>query len=78
MIIWTGFAAGVLLIGDAWFDVMTAAPRDIWLSVLTAVLGELPLACILIFGTIRLVRLMANRMWLLQPGMSVWSLRIPI
>ncbi len=77
LIILTGFATGVLLICDAWFDVMTAAPADAWLAVLSAVLVELPLAGILIFGAVRLVRLMAERMWSLQPGMSVWSLRIP-
>lgn len=78
LIVLTGFATGVLLICDAWFDVMTAAPDDVWLSVLTAVLVELPLAGVLIFGSVRLVRLMADRMWSLQPGMSVWSLRIPV
>lgn len=78
LIILTGFATGVLLICDAWFDVTTASPDDVWLSVLSAVLVELPLAGILIFGTMRLVRLMANRMWSLPPDTSVWSLRIPI
>jgi hypothetical protein len=32
----------VLLICDAWFDLMTAGPDDLWVSALTAALGELP------------------------------------
>ena len=51
------FATGVLLICDAWFDVMTARRGDILVSVLTAAVGELPLAAILIGGTLRIVRL---------------------
>jgi hypothetical protein len=44
----TAFTTGVLLICDAWFDVMTAGPHDLWASALTATLVELPLAVILI------------------------------
>jgi hypothetical protein len=51
------FTTGVLLICDAWFDVMTARRGDMFVSVLTAALGELPLATILIAGTLRIVRL---------------------
>jgi hypothetical protein len=39
LLVLTAFTTGVLLICDAWFDVMTAAPADRWPSVLTAVLG---------------------------------------
>jgi hypothetical protein len=51
------FTTGVLLICDAWFDVMTARRGDVFVSVLTAALGELPLAAVLIGGTLRIVRL---------------------
>jgi hypothetical protein len=51
------FATGVLLLCDAWFDVMTARRGDVAVSVLTAALGELPLAAVLIGGTLRIVRL---------------------
>ena len=51
------FTTGVLLICDAWFDVMTARRADELVSVLTAVCGELPLAAILIGGTLRIRRL---------------------
>jgi len=42
------------------------------------VFGELPVAVILIGGALRRVREMASRPWLLQPGMHVWQLRLPL
>jgi len=51
------FSTGVLLICDAWFDLMTARRGDIVTSVLTAVFGELPLAAVFIGATLRIVRL---------------------
>src|SRR5262245_45236148 len=51
------FTTGVLLLCDAWFDVLTARRGDLVVSVLTAALGELPLAAVLIVGTLRISRL---------------------
>ncbi len=68
------FTTGVLLICDAWFDLMTAGPKDIWLSVTTALLVEVPLAVFLIFSAQRLIRLTMMRLWLLDPGMRLWQL----
>jgi hypothetical protein len=51
------FATGILLVCDAWFDVLTAKRGDFAVSVLTAALGELPLATVLIVGTLRIARL---------------------
>jgi hypothetical protein len=76
LLILTAFTTGTLLICDAWFDVMTAAPTDRWLSVLTAVMGELPLAIILITGALRILRLTATRLYVLDAGMPLW--RIPL
>ena len=76
LLILTAFTTGVLLVCDAWFDVMTAAPADRWLSVLTAILGELPLAAVLITGALRILRLTASRLYVLDPGMPLW--RIPL
>ena len=53
----TAVTAGVLLICDASFDVMTAGPHDLWESALTATLIELPLAVILITTALRTLRL---------------------
>jgi len=76
LLVLTAFTTGVLLICDAWFDVMTAAPMDRCPSVLTAVLGELPLAALLITGALRILRLTATRLYVLDPGMPLW--RIPL
>jgi hypothetical protein len=76
LLVLTAFTTGILLVCDAWFDVMTAGPTDMWLSVLTAALGELPLAVILITGALRILRLTATRLYVLDPGMPLW--RIPL
>jgi hypothetical protein len=54
------FSTGVLLLCDAWFDVMTAKRGDFAMSLATALLGELPLAVVLIGGSIRIARLQAR------------------
>jgi hypothetical protein len=76
LLILTAFTTGVLLICDAWFDLMTAGPEDRWLSLLVAVLAELPLAVLLITGALRILRLTATRLYLLDPGVPLW--RIPL
>jgi hypothetical protein len=76
LLVLTAFTTGILLICDAWFDLMTAGPEDRWLSVMTAVLGELPLAVLLITGALRILRLTATRQYVLEPGMPLW--RIPL
>ncbi len=68
------FTTGVLLICDAWFDVITAGPEDRMVSVLTAVLGELPLAIILMGGTLRMVRLTLTSLLMLDPTTPSWRL----
>jgi hypothetical protein len=68
------FTTGVLLICDAWFDLMTAGPKDRWLSLITALLIEVPLAIFMIFSAQRLLRFTMMRLWLLNPGMRLWDL----
>ena len=70
----TAFTTGVLLVCDAWFDVMTAGPQDLWVSALTATLVELPLAVILIATALRILRLTVTRLSLLDPGIPPWRL----
>ena len=70
----TAFATGMLLICDAWFDLMTAGPNDIWLSVVTALGVEVPLAIFMITGSQRIMRLTMMRLWLLDPKMRLWHL----
>jgi hypothetical protein len=74
LVLLTAFTTGVLLIGDALFDVMTAGPHDLLVSALTATLVELPLAVILITTALRILRLTVTRLWLLDPGMPPWRL----
>jgi len=74
LVILPGFTTGVLLICDAWFDIMTAAPGQVWISVLTAALINLPLATIMITGAVRIVRLTAARLWFLDPETPAWRL----
>jgi hypothetical protein len=61
LLVLTAFAAGVLLICDAWFDVLTAHGDDRTWSVVTAVAVELPLAGLLIAGALQVLRLVAAR-----------------
>jgi hypothetical protein len=74
VLLFAAFTSGVLLICDAWFDLMTAAPDDVWLSVATALLIEVPLAVFMIRGAQRIMRLTMMRLWLLNPGMRLWHL----
>jgi hypothetical protein len=74
LLVLAAFTTGVLLICDAWFDLMTAGPKDIWLSLITAFLVELPLAIFMITSAVRIMRLTMMRLWLLHPGMRLWQL----
>jgi hypothetical protein len=74
LLLFAAFTSGVLLICDAWFDLMTAGPNDVWLSVVTALLIEVPLGIFMINGAQRIMRLTMMRLWLLHPGMRLWHL----
>ena len=78
MLVLTAFATGVLLICDAWFDVLTAHGDDQVWSVVTALVVELPLAAVLIAGSMQILRLVAARLWALDPGAHTWQVRIPL
>ncbi|MBB2893048.1 hypothetical protein [Flexivirga oryzae] len=47
LVVLTSFAAGVLLLADAWFDVTTADRDSVHLSVASAIVVEIPLAIFL-------------------------------
>jgi hypothetical protein len=73
------FASGVLLICDAWFDVMTSQRgSDLMQALLSAVIIELPLAFILIAGPLRLMRYVAIRHGLVDPTLRMWRVPIPL
>jgi hypothetical protein len=74
LVLLPAFTTGVLLVCAAWFDILTASPGQIWVSVLTAALGNLPLAVIMITGAVRILRLTATRLWFLDPATPAWRL----
>ena len=74
LVILPGFTTGVLLICDAWFDIMTAGPGQLWPSVLAAAVLNLPIAAIMITGAVRIIRLTATRLWFLDPATPAWRL----
>ena len=78
LLVVTAFATGILLICDAWFDVMTAHGDDRTWSVVTALAVELPFAAVLIAGSLQVLRLSAARLWALDQGSHAWQVRIPL
>jgi hypothetical protein len=75
----TAFASGVLLVCDAWFDVLTSQPgADRTQALLSALLIELPLAFLLIAGPLRLLRYVAIRNGLVDPEVRLWRMPIPM
>jgi hypothetical protein len=71
------FATGVVLLCDAWFDVLTSAPGDLWQSVLAAVVVEIPLAMILMAGAFRALRVVSALLWFSDPDARTWEIRLP-
>ena len=60
---------GTLLFCDAWFDiVLDAGTSDVWISVASALLAELPLAFLMLNGARRLIRLSALMAARVPPG----------
>jgi hypothetical protein len=74
VLLFAAFTSGVLLVCDAWFDLMTANHRDIWFSLATALGIEVPLAIFMITGAHRIMRLTMMRLWLLDPETRLWNL----
>jgi hypothetical protein len=74
VLLFAAFTSGVLLICDAWFDLMTAGPNDLGLSIVTALLIELPLGIFMITGAQRIMRVTMMRLWRLAPGTRLWRL----
>ena len=75
----TAFASGVLLVCDAWFDVLTSQPgADFVQALASALLLELPLAFVLIAGPLRLMRYVAIRHGMIEAGTRVWRMPIPM
>ena len=78
MVCLTGFATAMLLVCDAWFDVVTAHDGDRVWSILSAVLVELPTAAALVLVSFRVLRLAAIRHWAIPSSGHVWDIKIPL
>jgi hypothetical protein len=78
LLVLSAFGTGVLLVCDAWFDVVTAAPSDRWFSAATALFVELPVAALLIGSALRLTKASAMRLWLLEPRQPLWTVPLSI
>jgi hypothetical protein len=71
------FATGVVLLCDAWFDLFTSAPGELWQAALAAVLVEIPLAVVLMSGAVRALRVVSALLWFSDPDARSWELRLP-
>ena len=77
LVLVTSFATGVLLVADAWFDMMTSVGAELWQSAGAAVLVELPLAALLMSGAFRAIRLASALLWLAEPSTPMWRIPLP-
>ncbi|MFC4036962.1 hypothetical protein ACFO1B_00885 [Dactylosporangium siamense] len=80
IVVLTAIVSATLLACDAWFDIMTAAGPDRWVSLATALLIELPFAGWLFYVVHALIRLSMRRMLTLS-GQTVIDLplwRMPL
>ena len=71
------FGTGVVLLCDAWFDLFTSAPGDLWQAVLAAVVVEIPLAVVLMAGAVRALRVVSAQLWFSDPEARIWEIRLP-
>jgi hypothetical protein len=71
------FATGVVLLCDAWFDLFTSAPGDLWQAVLAAAVVEIPLAMVLMAGAVRALRVVSALLWFSDPDTPIWEIRLP-
>ncbi|MFK0158686.1 hypothetical protein ACIQVK_42285 [Streptomyces sp. NPDC090493] len=75
------FVAAALLVCDAWFDVSLSWGRaDVWESIASAVLVELPLAFLLVMRARRVLKISARLAWqrLGLPGEPPALYRLPL
>jgi hypothetical protein len=73
-------ATSTLMFADAWFDVTTARPRDLWLSALQAFVVEVPFAIFLLYVVLRVIRFTRGSVWSDQVGArpkSLWYVEFP-
>ncbi|MFE7799266.1 hypothetical protein [Nocardia sp. NPDC057440] len=77
LLILPAFGTGLLLLVDAWFDIMTANADDVWFSVGIALIAELPLAALQISGALLLFKFLTEAHPLADPAVSAWRTQLP-
>ncbi|MBO0856776.1 MAG: hypothetical protein J2P18_23760 [Nocardia sp.] len=77
LVILPAFGTGLLLCTDAWFDTTTAGPDDLWVSICTALLAEVPLAIVLLTGALTLFRYLVLTHPLHESAIGPWRARLP-
>ncbi len=77
LLILPAFGTGLLLLIDAWFDIVTADPSDVWVSVGTALLAEVPLAILQLSGALLLFRFVVLAHPLHDRSISPWRAPLP-
>jgi len=60
VLVFTAIITATLLLTDAWFDILTASPSDVGVSIATGCLGNVPVAALLIVVAYRLVQVSAH------------------
>lgn len=76
LVLLTSFTTGILLICDAWFDIGTAAPKDVLISLASAIFLELPIAFLLIVGALRALSFMARATGRIEVDQNLWHAEI--
>jgi len=70
--------SSVLLLCDAWFDVLTSGRHDIWPAAASAVFVEVPVAVLLFSAALRMLKDLATWHGQLGQGEHLWQARIPM
>ena len=68
----------MLLLCDAWFDVLTSNDVDGGWSLVTGVVDRDPARRLLVLGSLQMLRLVAARLWSLDHGAHAWDIQIPL
>ncbi len=59
VLVFTAVVTATLLVTDAWFDIVTASRSDVWVSVATGLLGNVPMAALFVLVAYKLVQVSA-------------------
>ncbi len=78
LVMLTAFTLGVILLTDAWFDVLTSNDVDRPISVLSPCSSRSRWRVMMITVAVQLLRIVAIRLWSLDPRRPLWDIAIPL